>query len=123
MNQTLGQQHLDGQLWQRSLRLLSKICKARSLIPGSYILQPELIRVGTVRCRGGFADVSDGDYNGLPAAVKRLRVNKDDSDRAFKVFLIDLAYHRCLLHVVVVPGDYHLETSIPSQRPTFAGGL
>ena len=67
--------------------------------------------------------MSDGDYNGLPAAVKRLRVNKEDSDRAFKVFLFDLPYHRCLLYVVVVPGDHHLETSIPSQRPTFAGGL
>ena len=123
MNQTLGQQRLNEKLWQRSLRLLSKICKARNVIPASYILQPELIRVGTIRSRGGFADVSDGDYNGLPAAVKRLRVNREDSDRAFKVPLIDLAHHHCSLYAVVVPGDHHLETSVPPQRPTFAGGL
>jgi len=69
----------------RALRLLSKICKAHGIIPVSYILQQELIRVGRVCCYGGLADVSDGEYLGFPVAIKRLRLNEGDSDGSFKV--------------------------------------
>lgn len=80
---------LDEKHRERSLRLLSKICKAHAIIPNSYIIQQDLIRVGKVRYHGGFADVSDGEYLGQPVAVKRLKMNEGDSDKIFKVPLID----------------------------------
>ena len=67
------------------MRLLSKICKAHRIIPASYVLRRDLIRVGEVFCHSGFADVSDGEYLGFRVAIKRLRMNEGDSDRCFKV--------------------------------------
>ena len=79
------------------MRLLSKICKAQYIIPGSYILRPELIHVGKLRYRGGFADVNDGEYLEHVVAIKQLRTNEGDFDKAFKVYLIDLVYPRLTL--------------------------
>ena len=76
------------------MRLLSKICKAQYIVPAWYILQPELIHVGKPRYRGGFADVSDGEYLERIVAIKQLRTNEGDSDKTFKVSLIALA-HPC----------------------------
>jgi len=89
------QSHLDDKLRQRSLLLLSKICKARRIIPTSYILQQELIRVGRVFHHGGSTEVSGGEYSGSPVAIKRLKVNEGDSDRAFEVPLVNPAHHYC----------------------------
>ena len=50
---------------RRCFLLLSKICKARAIIT-SYLLNADLILVGMVCYRGGFADVSNGDYSGCP---------------------------------------------------------
>ena len=76
------------------MRLLSKICKAQYIVPASYILQPELIHLGKPRYRGGFADVNDGEYLESVVAIKQLRTNEGDFDKAFKVSFIDLAYRR-----------------------------
>ena len=89
------QSRLDDKLRQRCSRLLSKVCKAHRILPASYLLQLELIRMGRVRGRGGFAEVSDGDYSGFPVAIKRLRTNEGDSGGAFKVRSVDLACYRC----------------------------
>ena len=86
---------LDEKLQQRGLLLLSKICKARTIIPASYVLQQDSIRIGGVRYYGGSADVSDGEYSGLPVAIKRLKTNEGDSDRVFKVPLTDIAHYCC----------------------------
>lgn len=59
-----------------------------------YILPLELVCVGRVRCGGGFADVSDGEYLGRPVAIKRLRTSEGDYDKAFKVPLVNLVYRR-----------------------------
>jgi len=64
------------------------------IIPSSYVLRREFIHVGQVYYHGGFADVSDGEYLGCPVAIKRLRMNEGDSDRIFKVSLVNLT--RCL---------------------------
>ena len=79
------------------MRLLSKICKAQYIVPASYILQPDLIHVGKPRYRGGFADVNDGEYLGRVVAIKQLRTNEGNFDKAFKVSLIDLVYRRLSL--------------------------
>ena len=85
---------LDDKLQQRSLLLLSKICKAHSIVPASYVLQQDSIRIGRVRYHSGFADVSDGEYLGFPVAVKRLRMNEEESDGIFKVALINSVHYR-----------------------------
>jgi len=89
--QVLGRSSLDEKLRQRSLRLISKICKAHKIIPASYILQREFIRVGRVYYQGGFADVSEGEYFGCPVAIKCLKMNEGESDRVFRVRLVNLA--------------------------------
>lgn len=93
--QVLTYSSLDHKLWQRGLRLLSKICEAHKITPSSYVLQLELLRVGQVRYYGGFAEVSDGEYLGSPVAIKCLKINEGDSDRIFKVFSTNLTYCRC----------------------------
>ena len=35
----------------------------------------------------------DGEYLGHPVAIKRLRMSEGDSDRIFKVLLLDLVHH------------------------------
>ena len=83
--QALPQLPLDDKFRQRGLRLLSKICKAQEIIPASYILQQESIRIGSFRDRGGCSEVSDGEYLGYAVAIKDLKVIQDDFDRIFKV--------------------------------------
>lgn len=83
--QALSELPLDRKLRQRGLRLLSKICKTQRIIPTSYILQKEFIRVGSIQDRGGFSEVSDGEYLGCTVAIKDLKTRKDDFDRIFKV--------------------------------------
>ena len=123
--QVLARSSLDENLRKRSLRLISKICKAHEIIPASYILQREFIRVGRVYYRGGFADVSKGEYFGRPVAIKRLKMNEGESERAFRVRLVKLAATVLLFrsHPAVMSGDYRLETSVPSEHPTVARGF
>jgi len=87
--------YLDDKLRQRCLLLLSKICKARRIVPTSYVLQQELISVGRVFHQRGFTEVSSGEYLRFPVAIKRLKLNEGDSDSIFKVPLINLAHHHC----------------------------
>ena len=84
--------HLDKKLRRRSLRLIRKICEARAIVPSSYELEEEHIHIKEVQYHGGFADVSDGEYQGRAVAVKCLRMNK-----SFKVFLVNLVNHFCSL--------------------------
>ena len=83
---------LDEKLRQRGLRLLSKICKAQRIIPASYVLQDEVISIGSVHNHGGSADVSNGEYLGCPVAIKHLKMNKGDPDKIFKVPSINPAH-------------------------------
>jgi hypothetical protein len=86
IRQLLTLPHLDEKVSRRSLRLLYKICKACGMVPASYVVQPELIRVGEFGWSGGFADVSRGEHQGRPVAIKHLRTGtKDEFDRIFKV--------------------------------------
>ena len=84
------QLHLDNKLWQRCLRLIRKISKARRIVPSSYILQEDCIRIGDVHYYGGFAVVSDGEYQGCTVAIKHLKTNEVGSDTIFKVSPINL---------------------------------
>ena len=85
--------YLDDKFRQRSLLLLSKICKAHGTMPTSYLLRPEVIYIERSRYRGGFADVYSGKCLGFPVAIKCLRMYMWDSDRTFKVRPIVLMHH------------------------------
>ncbi|KAF9783904.1 kinase-like domain-containing protein [Thelephora terrestris] len=103
LNQVLMQSGLDTKLRQRSLRLIHKICEARRIIPSSYVLQEEHIRVGDIQYHGGFADVSDGEYQGRTVAIKHLRMNKADPDRIFKRLCREIIAWKHLSHLNVSP--------------------
>ena len=75
------------------MRFIRKISKARSIIPSSCVVQDEHIQVKVVRHDGVIAEVSEGEYQGTPVAIKRFKVNDGDSDKAFKVHSINRAHH------------------------------
>ena len=93
--QVLTQSCLDDKRRQRSLLLLSKICKARNILPSSYLLKQKFIHVGRASYHGGFAEVSNGEYLGNPVAIKSLNMNEEDSGRTFKVPSINFICHPC----------------------------
>ena len=86
IKQLLTLPHLDEKPSRRFSRLLYKICKACGRLPASYAVQPELTHVGEFGRSGGFADVSKGEYQGRPVAVKQLKIGTNDElDKIFKV--------------------------------------
>ncbi|KAF9648137.1 kinase-like protein [Thelephora ganbajun] len=103
LDRVLTQSCPDTKLRQRSLLLLSKICKARTIIPSSYVLQKEFISVGRVHYRGGFSDVSNGEYLGCPVAIKCLKVNEEDFDRVFKRLCREIIGWKHLSHPNILP--------------------
>jgi hypothetical protein len=76
---------LDDKLRRRTIRLIRKISQTWRIVPSSYFLEEEGIHVGEVRFYGGFAVVSDGEYQGLTVAIKHLKMNEGDADKTFKV--------------------------------------
>ncbi|KAF9778166.1 kinase-like domain-containing protein [Thelephora terrestris] len=115
LDRILVQPYLGHKLWQRGLRLLSKICEAHSIVPASYIRQQELICMGTVRYRGGFADVRDGEYLGRHVAIKSLR-NEGDSPKSFKRLCREIICWKHLSHPNILP---LLGVSISTNRRSF----
>ena len=86
IGQLLTLPHLDEKPSRRFSRLLYKICKTCGILPTSYAIQLELTHVGEFGWSGGFADVSKGEHEGRPVAIKHLRVGtKDEFDKIFKV--------------------------------------
>ena len=112
--QVLTQSYMDAKLWQRSLRLISKICEDCSIIPASYIRQLELIRARTFFCRSGFADVEKGENLELPVAIK-----SPVRSKTFEVFFMDLVFCRYSLQPGIVSRDHLLETFKPPEYLTF----
>ena len=54
---------------------LQKICGACCILPDSHVISDglEVTSASAVAC-GGFADVFQGSYKGLPVAIKTLRI-------------------------------------------------
>ena len=85
--QALTLPELEGNLRLRKqcLHLLYKVCKACELLPTSYLLRQELIRVVSFRCHGGFEEVSEGEYLGRRIAIKNLNFKANNaSNEIFK---------------------------------------
>ena len=126
ITQLLTLPHLDEKVSRRSSRLLYKICKACGMLPASHVIQPELTRVGEFGWSGGFADVSKGEHQGRPVAIKHLRIGtKDEFTKIFKV-------SDCTLSGISRPPNSspatllrssHLETVVPPEHPAAAGSF
>ena len=96
------------------------------MLPASYVIHPELIHVGEFERTGGFADVSKGEYQGRPVAVKHLRVGtKEENDKIFKVSNCTRLGTLQLLSFrsATLPGSSHLETPDSYQRLASVGSL
>lgn len=91
--QVLLRSGLGNRHWRRSLRLIRKISKARSIMPSSCVVQDEHIHARAVHYSTGLREVSEGEYQGTPVAIKRVNVNEKDPDKIFKVPSIDLENH------------------------------
>ena len=114
---------LEEKLQRRGIRLIGKICKAQRIVPSSHILQEECIHIGGVHYHGGFADVSEGRYQGHTVAIKHLRIN-GDPEGIFKVPFTVLTKPLSLnLRPAAVPRGRCLEIFIPPEYFTLAGGL
>ncbi|KAF9787044.1 kinase-like domain-containing protein [Thelephora terrestris] len=93
---------LDDKYLQRGSLLLSKICKARSILPASYILREE-VHIGRHHYSSGHADVFEGIYLGSSVAVKRLQVNRGGYARDFKRFCREVIGWKRLTHPNIFP--------------------
>ena len=96
------------------------------ILPCSYVVRQELIRVGQVYWNGGFAVVSNGHYLGRTVAIKCLKMDEGDSDGIFKVPSIDLVYYywsALNLHLAAMSRDRQLETLVPSEHLAFNRGF
>ena len=126
-SQVLVRLRLDDKHGRRCLQLLSKVCKSQRIVPASYIFQPKFLRVGDVRDRGGFSQVSDGKYLERTVAIKDLKTSEGDFDRIFKVcMLVKLRASSFLNHgfrpALLSRGDL-LEAFIAPKHLAFVGGF
>ena len=87
------------------------------MLPASCVVQPEHIRVGEFGWRGGFADVSKGEYRGRTVAIKHLRTGTgDEFDKVFKVgnwTQLNL-WQSLTLNQATLSGSPHLEAVVSS---------
>lgn len=60
---------------------LRKICGSQALLPSSLKIPLRYDRSGVPLCRGGFADVWKGKYQGRDIAVKVLKVDQTSDSR------------------------------------------
>ena len=96
------------------------------MLPASHVIQPELTRVGEFGWRGGFADVSKGEHQGRPAAIKHLRIGTEDEfDKIFKVGDCTLPGGSQLLSFcsATLSRGSHLETLIPPEYLASVGSF
>jgi hypothetical protein len=126
IGQLLTPPHLDEKPSRRFSRLLYKICKACGILPASYVIQLELTHVGEVEWSGGFADVSKGEHQGRPVAIKQLRIGTNDEfDKVFKV--CDSARPGLLQPPNFSPATLsrssRLETVVPPEHPAAVGSF
>ncbi|KAF9644879.1 kinase-like protein [Thelephora ganbajun] len=91
--------------FRKCLRGLRSICKTRAILPTSYTLSADLLRVDSDPfASGGFGDVYHGTFNGSRVCVKRVRVYlKEDPKKAAKTFCVEAVMWKRLKHPNIVP--------------------
>jgi hypothetical protein len=126
IGQLLTLLHLDEKPSRRFSRLLYKICKACGILPASYVIELELTHVGEVEWKGGFADVSKGEHQGRPVAIKQLRIGtKDEFDKIFKVSGCTWSGTSPSPNPspATLSRSSHLETVVPPEHPAAVGSF
>jgi len=96
------------------------------MLPTSYVVSTELICVDEHGWGGGFADVSKGEYQGRPVAIKQLRIKKKDGfDKAFKVrdHTPPATSQSLTLDPAILSGSSHMETLVSPKRVASVGGF
>ena len=80
-------------LWRQRLSTLSRLCGCLALLPRPLQIPVLYDRSSTPQCRGGFADVWKGQYQGQPIAIKVTRVyQKSDPDKIRRVRHFTMLY-------------------------------
>ena len=74
-SQVIGKLDISSSASRKCLRELRTICRAEKILPSSYILPPDLLKIElNPFAKGGFGDVYKATYNGSTVCVKRLGV-------------------------------------------------
>lgn len=108
-------QELDGlplEIRKKCLFYLSRICGHQTLVPSSLKIPLCYDRTGAPQCRGGFADVWKGQYNGLDVAARVLRVDGTcDLNRIKKVGRLRLVMCQRAYHILtgILQGGHGME--------------
>ncbi|KAF9643873.1 kinase-like protein [Thelephora ganbajun] len=90
--------------YRRFLRTSYRICGHQVLLPKSLAIPLCYNAMEIPHCRGGFADVWKGQYNGLDVAAKALKVySTDNFDRIRRTFCREVMTWRTLRHPNVLP--------------------
>ena len=86
IDQALEFPYFPLRLWRQRLSTLSRLCGCLALLPRPLQISVFYDRWSTPQCRGGFADVWKGQYQGRPIAIKVTRVyQKSDLDKIRRV--------------------------------------
>ena len=85
-------QALDGldpsnRAFRKCLRELRSICSTRGILPTSYTISSDLLKVGpNPSIPGGFGDVYEGSLDNSSVSIKRVRIyDRDGPEKATKV--------------------------------------
>ncbi|KAF9645422.1 kinase-like protein [Thelephora ganbajun] len=95
---------LPQQIYRRCLRYLYRICGRQVLLPKSLATPLCYNPTEMPQCRGGFADVWKGQYNGQEVAAKALRVSQTSNfDQIRRRFCKEVVMWNTLRHPNVLP--------------------
>ncbi|KAF9646907.1 hypothetical protein BDM02DRAFT_2871174 [Thelephora ganbajun] len=90
---------------QKCLRELRSICGTKAILPTSYTLSTDLLKIDPDPfVVGGFGDVYRGILNGSSLCIKRVRVYiKDNPQKAAKTFCQEAVMRKYLKHPNILP--------------------
>ncbi|KAF9644753.1 kinase-like protein [Thelephora ganbajun] len=105
LDEVLERLDLSGPLSRRCLRELRGVCGTKGILPTSYKLSTDLLRIDpNPFAVGGFGDVYRGTLNGSSACIKRVRVYiKDNPQKAAKAFCREAVIWKRLKHPNILP--------------------
>jgi len=122
--QTLSATSANDNVSRQCLHKLQAICAHRAILPSSYIISNDLVRVGGHPIAvGGISDVWKGTYRGMRVSIKCLRVPRNDDQALKKVgiqcgtSLSRLLKNTCGFAVIFQRGRYAEKAEAPEHRP------
>ena len=84
--QVLGVAPVTDDVSRRCVHKLRTICSNHAILPSSYMISGDLVRVDNDPVAfGGFSDVWEGTHNGIKVCIKHLRVSQQIREAVEKV--------------------------------------